>query len=92
MYFCTDKIESSIKKKRSDILEELKHKMAKERREKYIGKNLDILVEEIKDNNEAYGYSQNYLRVKSFSKGVKTNEVLNISVKGIEKELLVTNE
>ena len=56
-----DKIEPRVKKERADRLEALKVQMAAREREKYIGKNLAVLLEETKDGF-SYGYSENYLR------------------------------
>lgn len=88
----TDKIDGNVKKKRADILETLRKEMGKERREKYIGKELEVLVEEIKEDGCSYGYSQNYLRVKTSEATAGVNELVKVEISNLEKELLIGDE
>ena len=88
----TDKIDGNVKKKRAEILETLRKEMGKERREKYIGKELEVLVEEIKEDGCSYGYSQNYLRVKTLEATDGVNELVKVEISNLEKELLIGNE
>lgn len=88
----TDKIDGNIKKKRAEVLETLRKEMGKERREKYIGKELEVLVEEIKEDGCSYGYSQNYLRVKTLEATDGVNELVKVEISNLEKELLIGNE
>lgn len=87
-----DKIDGNIKKKRAEVLETLRKEMGKERREKYIGKELEVLVEEIKEDGCSYGYSQNYLRVKTLEATAGVNELVKVEISNLEKELLIGNE
>lgn len=88
----TDKIDGNVKKKRAEVLETLRKEMGKERREKYIGKDLEVLVEEIKEDGCSYGYSQNYLRVKTSEATADVNELVKVEISNLEKELLIGNE
>lgn len=88
----TDKIDGTIKKKRAEKLNELRHEMAINRREKYIGKELEVLVEEIKEDGCSYGYTENYLRVKTLNSISQVNELKKIEISKLEKELLIGNE
>lgn len=88
----TDKIDGNIKKKRAEVLESLRKEMSKERREKYIGKELQVLVEEIKEDGCSYGYSQNYLRVKTLDATSSVNELVKMEISNLEKELLIGYE
>lgn len=83
----TDKIEGSIKKERVSILEKLKNKMYKKNREKYLSKNLEVLVEEEKEDG-FYGYSENYLRVKITKEACKINEIKKININDFDGEIL----
>lgn len=59
-------------------------------REKYIGKYLNVLVEE-KKGNGYFGYSENYLRVKIKDKDgliLNVNDEVRVKITGREKELL----
>lgn len=87
----TDKIDAKVKKERADRLEALKVEMATKEREKYIGKHLNVLLEE-KVDGYLYGYSENYLRVKIKDKGIKLNSVIGIKINSLEKEMLVADE
>ncbi|MGL4628312.1 MAG: tRNA (N(6)-L-threonylcarbamoyladenosine(37)-C(2))-methylthiotransferase MtaB, partial [Cetobacterium sp.] len=64
----------------------------KERREKYLGKELEVLVEEIKEDGCSYGYSQNYLRVKTVEATSNVNELVKVNISNLEKELLIADE
>lgn len=87
----TDKVDPKIKKERADRLEALKDEMALERREKYLGEELTLLVEEVKDG-DSYGYSENYLRIKVPGKEYEINEFVKLSIKGIEKGMFLGGE
>lgn len=72
-------------------LEKAQEKCSEDVREKYIGKDLTVLIEE-KKNNGYFGYSENYLRVKVLDKGnieLKTNDEIKVKIISIEKELLI---
>ena len=56
-------------------------------REKYIGKTLNVLIEE-KNGNGYLGYSENYLRVKVYADNLNVNDEVNVKITGMEKELL----
>ena len=87
----TDKIDAKIKKERADRLEALKMKMAEKEREKYIGKHLNVLLEE-RENGYLYGYSENYLRVKVKDNEIKLNSIINVKINSLEKEMLIADE
>lgn len=86
-----DKVDPKIKKDRADQLEKLKEIMAERERKKYLGKELKVLIEEEK-NGYFYGYSENYLRVKSKEDVTKLNQIVSIKINSLNKEMLVGNE
>lgn len=86
-----DKIDAKIKKERADRLEALKVEMALKERKKYIGKHLNVLLEE-KVDGYLYGYSENYLRVKIKDNGIELNSVIGIKINSLEKEMLIADE
>lgn len=88
----TDKIDISIKKERAQKLEKLREKMAIERKIRYIGKDMEVLVEEIKDDGYFYGYSENYLRVKTKNKNTFINKIIKVKILDLEKEILIADE
>ena len=70
-------------------IDELKKEMSKEIKEKYIDTELEMLVEEVKEDGFAYGYTENYLRVKTDKKVEKANTLEKVKVIKLEKELLI---
>lgn len=88
-----NKIDSKTKKERADRLEELKKVMAIREREHYLDKNLKVLIEE-KIEDSFYGYSENYLRVKidGNHSEIKENDIVDVKITSLEKELLVAYE
>ncbi len=86
-----NKVEPKRKKERADKLEELRNSMAVESRKEYIGKSLKILIEEEIDGY-LYGYSENYLRVKVKGDKKLLNEIIEVKITSLEKELLVADE
>ncbi len=88
----TDKIDGNIKKKRAEELESLRKEMAVERRERYLNKELEVLIEEIKEDGCSYGYTQNYLRVKTPEATSEVNELVKVDISNLEKELLIGYE
>lgn len=66
-------------------------KMAEKEREKYIGKHLNVLLEE-RENGYLYGYSENYLRVKVKDNEIKLNSIINVKINSLEKEMLIADE
>lgn len=85
-----EKVDVKTKKERAAKLEELKKEMYKNIRKKYIGRELEILVEEEK-NREYYGYSGNYTRVKFIKITEKNliNKIVKIKITDFDGELLV---
>ena len=86
-----NKVDPKIKKERADRLEHLKKIMAHREREKYIGKELDVLVEE-KIGDFLFGYSENYLRVKFKGDESLLNRIQRVTINTIEKEMLLAYE
>lgn len=87
-----DKIEPKVKKDRADKLEVLRKEMGLARRQKYVGKTLEILIEEFKDDGAAYGYSENYLRIKAPELKASVNDLVKVEIVDMEKELMVAYE
>lgn len=86
-----NKVSPAEKKRRAADLEKSEKESARKVREKYIGKILNVLIEEKKENGY-YGYSENYLRVKIIDNGnltLNTNDEVNVKIIKCEKELLI---
>lgn len=83
-----NKVSPAEKKRRAADLEASEKISAVKVREKYIGKTLNVLIEE-KKGNGYFGYSENYLRVKVYADNLNVNDEVNVKITGIEKELLI---
>ncbi|MBQ3437021.1 MAG: tRNA (N(6)-L-threonylcarbamoyladenosine(37)-C(2))-methylthiotransferase MtaB [Fusobacterium sp.] len=99
----SEKNDAKTKKSRATELENLKNKMFLEHREKYLGKILEILIEEKKIEKEIidgkevekevfYGYSDNYLKVKclaSNDKNFEVSQLLRLKISALEGDILI---
>lgn len=83
-----NKVSPHIKKERADKLEKLGKKLYNVSRERYLESELKVLVEEIKDN-AAYGYTENYLRVKIQDYDKKENTIDKVKISKLSKGLLL---
>ena len=87
----SDKVDPAEKKRRVRDLENAEEINGKKIRQKYIGKNLKVLIEE-KKNKGYYGYSENYLRVKikdNENLKLNVNDEMNVKIIDLEKGLLI---
>ncbi|GAB4280483.1 MAG: tRNA (N(6)-L-threonylcarbamoyladenosine(37)-C(2))-methylthiotransferase MtaB [Marinilabiliales bacterium] len=87
-YKMTDKVSSTIKKERSNIL----HKLSNELQKKFILYQADnehmILFEKYNNNGNMYGYTENYIRVKTVYNQVFANKIIKAKIKAdINKNL-----
>lgn len=79
-------IHGKIKDERSEILEKLNFINQKEFMDKYIGKNLKVLIEE-----ENMGYSENYISVKAIDENLTKGNVYNIFISENKHNFLLGN-
>lgn len=91
----TEKVPGKIKRDRVAIMEQLRDKMGYQIRKKYIGQELNVLIDE-EDNEYYYGYSENYLRVKlkkanEVSQIKILNKIKKLKINLAEKEMLMSN-
>ncbi|MBO4666597.1 MAG: tRNA (N(6)-L-threonylcarbamoyladenosine(37)-C(2))-methylthiotransferase MtaB [Bacilli bacterium] len=75
----SDRIDNATKKFRVNELLMINEEKALEYREKFIGKELDLLVEEIKDGY-AYGHSSNYLEIKIKDQNLHQNDMVKVEL------------
>ena len=78
-----EKVDSKTKKARAEKLENLKVNMQKLLGERYVGKTMEVLVEETKNGN-TYGYSRNYIKVEIVDYLGKVNELVEVLISGVE--------
>ena len=76
-----NKLDNSIKKDRARRLIEVSHELETNYMSKYIGKEIEVLVEEYKDGY-SYGHTGNYLYAK-INRELPHNEIVKVKVKEI---------
>lgn len=84
-----DQIDGNIKEKRSKLLIELSNKNEKEFIEKFIGKEMDVLIEnEVKGKDGVYeGYTRNYIKVQvPCTCADVTGKIVDIEIEKAENE------
>ena len=74
-----NKVPGNIKKERVHALIELSNELEKKYFEKFIGKEVEVLIEEEKDNYY-YGFTDNYIPIK-IKGNYKINEIYKIKLK-----------
>lgn len=77
-----DKVSDQDKKRRRNELLKIADESARKERERYLGKELKVLLEQKLDDGMIKGYSENFLQVKVDSEGLRTNDI--VLVKCIE--------
>ncbi|UUV18988.1 tRNA (N(6)-L-threonylcarbamoyladenosine(37)-C(2))-methylthiotransferase MtaB [Fusobacteria bacterium ZRK30] len=73
------KVDGNDKKNRTKKLESLRKEMEDLSKEKNVGKKTKVLVETIKDGY-AYGYTENYHRIKMIDSGYKVSEIVEVEI------------
>jgi threonylcarbamoyladenosine tRNA methylthiotransferase MtaB len=74
-----NKVDGTDKKRRAKKLDDLRLEMDKMSKLKNVGKTTKVLVENIKEGF-AYGYTENYHRIKMVDDGYKANEVVEVEI------------
>ena len=83
-----NQVSGEEKEKRSKMLLELSSKNEKEFKEKFIGKTVEVLFEEI-ENNKLVGHTSNYLKVGIDFKENSENEIKQVLIKDLDEEMLL---
>jgi threonylcarbamoyladenosine tRNA methylthiotransferase MtaB len=83
-----NKVKGEDKKKRAERLEKLREEMYNEVRQEQIGKQVEILVEEILEG-EGIGYTKSYLKAKIVDYKGSVNNIEKVLVKEIKKGMLI---
>lgn len=76
-------ISSAIKKFRVNELIALNNELAINYRNKFLGKKLDVIIEEIK-NGKAYGHSSNYIEIEIDNPNIKENSKVEVILSKID--------
>ncbi len=80
-------IDGNIKKERARRLLEISHELEKEYANKFIGKSLEVLFEEVKDG-VSIGHTSNYLKVK-VKGNIPSNTFKNVKIKSYLLDSLI---
>lgn len=83
-----NQIHGTIKHERSERLINLGNELMSSFNEKYIGRTMDVLFEEIK-NEFIEGYTTNYIRVKAKPSKEKEGQILSTKIIDKENEFLI---
>ena len=83
-----NQIHGTIKHERSERLINLGNELMSSFNEKYIGRTMDVLFEEIK-NGFIEGYTTNYIRVKAKPSKEKEGQILSTKIIDKENEFLI---
>jgi threonylcarbamoyladenosine tRNA methylthiotransferase MtaB len=83
-----EQIDENVKSVRSKKLIELGDKIANEFMEKFIGRNMSVLVENQKDNNYFEGYTTNYLKVSIKSDYNIKNKIVDVKISKVCNDYL----
>lgn len=78
----TDKVDQSTKKERARVLLQLSKELEINYFKKFIGKELEVLIETSKEGF-SYGHTSNYLNVKIPSE-IESNKFVNVKIKDID--------
>ena len=81
-----NKVDPTIKKNRAKKLIELSNELEAGFAKKFIGKNLEVLIEKVDDKST--GHTTNYLKVEINSK-LKQNELYNVHIIDIKDNILI---
>ncbi|GAB6169640.1 tRNA (N(6)-L-threonylcarbamoyladenosine(37)-C(2))-methylthiotransferase MtaB [Clostridium carnis] len=86
-----DQIDGNIKEQRSKLLIELSNKNEKEFNEKFLNKNMDVLIEkEVKDKEGIFeGYTRNYIKVEVPCNCLDiTGKIVDVKITEAEQEFV----
>lgn len=81
-------VDNEEKEKRSKLLIELSDNCEKEFNKKFIGRIMDVLIEEKKEEF-CYGYTRNYIKVKVSSEKNIEGEIINTKIHDVNNDILV---
>lgn len=91
-YDMDDKVSNQVKKERARTLAEICEKTAEDFYSDFIGKELDVLYESMKDSGEYVGHSSNYLTVLSKSALDLHNSRKKVKISYSNNSFLYTEE
>jgi len=81
-----NKVSKNLKNKRSKLLRELSNSKKLEFYKKNIKNYHNVLFEKENKNGYIYGYTENYVRVKSLWSNSKQNKILNCYLDGLDSD------
>ena len=83
-----EQVPEEVKKKRARTLLELSKKLEINYASKFIGKDLDVLIERGKEEY-SIGHTTNYLAVKIYNKKYNSEELVHVKIKDIEYPFVI---
>jgi threonylcarbamoyladenosine tRNA methylthiotransferase MtaB len=84
------KVYPHVRADRSKMLHILSDKKRRHFYEQHIGKTYPVLWEAENDANVMYGFTSNYIKVKTTYDPVFVNEIMNVEITGIDTDMVAT--
>lgn len=84
------KVYQHIRADRSKMLHILSDKKRRYFYEQHLGKTDPVLWEAENDGNTMYGFTSNYIKVKTTYDPMLVNEIMNVTITGIDAEMVAT--
>ncbi|KYH28575.1 MULTISPECIES: tRNA (N(6)-L-threonylcarbamoyladenosine(37)-C(2))-methylthiotransferase MtaB [Clostridium] len=84
-----NQVDGNIKEERSKMLLDLNKKNEKEFMDKFIGRDMEVLYEQMYNENSYEGYTPNYIKVISQSKEPLQGKILRTRLKSIKEDYII---
>lgn len=89
-YFFKDQIDGTVKQERAQRLKEIAVKTSRKVKEGFVGKELEVLIEECADTGRWRGYSENYLDVQLYDdQALQPGQIVKVEIKEARKDYLL---
>lgn len=89
-YDLTDQVPSNIRKQRVSVLKDLAQQKSRKFKERFIGKNLEVLIEQNRDPKTGLlkGYTGNYIPVHIYGVDDLINQIIHVHLSYVENDTL----
>ncbi len=87
-YKMQGKVPMSVRAERSKMLHILSDKKRRYFYEQHVGNNFDVLWEAENDNDTMYGFTQNYIKVKTSYDPALVNEIMPVTITAIDDDMV----
>jgi len=89
-HFFSDQIDGTTKQERVRMLKEIATKTARKIKQGFVGKELEVLIEERADTGRWRGYSENYFDVQLYDgQALRPGQIVKVKIKEARKDYLL---